>query len=110
MQNSGQADEILVQENLPLHLRHAATIHCTAGMVWITAPGEKQDVFLAAGQSHCSQGHGLTLIEGVGKGWIRLENNEQATVRQGWQSAARQLWRKLFSRTGRVASAPDWFA
>lgn len=110
MQNTAQTDEILVRENQPLHLRHATTIRCTAGTVWITCVGEKRDFFLSTGQSLHNRGNGLTLIEGIGEGWIRLESAGQATIRLDCRTAIRRFWRKLLSRTGRVASAPDWFA
>lgn len=110
MQNIAQTGEILVRENQPLHLRHATIIRCTAGTVWITSAGEKQDFFLSTGQSHRCQGRGLTLIEGIGEGRIRLENNEQTTIWLNCRTAVKRLWRKLFSRTGQAASAPGWFA
>ncbi|MCB4361626.1 DUF2917 domain-containing protein [Quatrionicoccus australiensis] len=110
MQNTAQAGEIFVQENRPLQLRGAMTIRCTGGTVWITSAGEKRDIFLSTGQSHYSQNDGLTLIEGIGDGWIRLEKNAPAARWQRIRTAARYLWRKLLSRTGRVASGPGWFA
>lgn len=98
--------EIHVRKNKPLGLRRAMIIRCTAGTVWITSPGESQDIFLSTGQSHHCQGNGLMLIEGVSEGWIRLEKCEQPALWQRTRTAAGRLWRKMLSRTDRAASVP----
>ncbi len=41
-------------------------------MVWITVAGQFADIFLTAGQCHQVQGNGLTLVESIGAGSIRI--------------------------------------
>lgn len=67
--------EICLKDNQPLRLDDARglRIECIAGTVWITEVAMPDDVFLLPGQSHRITGNGLSLIEGVGGGRIRLE-------------------------------------
>ena len=66
--------QIQLAEGHPLSLRGACgqRIECTTGMVWITVAGQFADIFLSAGQSHQVQGNGLTLVESIGTGSIRI--------------------------------------
>lgn len=109
MHGTAPTTEILVRENRPLRLRRAATVRCTAGTVWITSTGEKRDFFLSSGQSRNCPGNGQTLIEGIGEAWICLEENCRPALGSRIGSAARRLWARLFSRTGRAASATGWY-
>lgn len=48
-------------------------VACEGGCVWITAPGEVDDVFLHAGQCWTVPVNGLVLIEAEGSAVVRLD-------------------------------------
>lgn len=68
--------EIRLDDNHPLSLRSARGLRiiCTSGTLWITTTGESGDIFLAAGEAHRVHSNGLTIIESIGSGKLRLEN------------------------------------
>lgn len=109
MESTPESGQIHLRKNRPLRLRPGCTmtIHCTAGRVWITTPGEAADIFLETGQSHAVRGYGLTLIEGETEGWIRLEDKKGLSF---WRSLLGGCWKKTISRTDQVASVPGWIA
>lgn len=67
--------EFCLQENRPLRLRRARglRVRCTAGCLWITAVGMREDIFLSAGDSWTLDSHRLVLVESLGAGRARLE-------------------------------------
>lgn len=66
--------EICLRDNHPLRLDGARglRIECTAGTIWITETGQREDIFLSPGQSYRLAGNGVSLVESVGDGRIRL--------------------------------------
>lgn len=64
------AIEIVLAENRPLRLRRAGALRlaCTGGIVWVTAPGLRDDVFLFRGDAVDIDSDGLVLVEAVGAG------------------------------------------
>lgn len=103
--------ELCLQHGVPLRVARAAglRIDCLAGNIWITVAGQATDIFLAAGDSYRIAGQGLTLIESIGDGRVRLALVRPAggwlsrLVRQQNCAGALEL-----SRTGRAASAPGF--
>ena len=71
-----RSGEVCLQHNQPVRLNGARGLRiiCTAGTIWITVPGELEDVFLNAGQSYRIGSNQLALIESIVSGKIRLEN------------------------------------
>jgi hypothetical protein len=67
--------EVCLQDNRPIRLQRprGLRITCTAGTIWITVTGEPGDIFLAPGQSHQVSSNGLTIVESIGAGRIRLK-------------------------------------
>lgn len=108
MKSEQTAGEILVQEDRPLRLAQAryTRITCVAGCVWITAPSETADIILSPGEHYLCRKKGLTLIEGIGEGWIRLERSLAPTLLQRAVAAAHRLRQGTISRIDRAASAP----
>jgi hypothetical protein len=108
MKSEQTAGDILVQEDRPLRLAQAryTRITCVTGCVWITAPGETADIILSPGEHYLCRKKGLTLIEGLGEGWIRLERGLAPTLRRRVIALARLQWQGTISRTDRVALAP----
>jgi hypothetical protein len=47
-------------------------VTCRLGCVWITAPGELNDIFLFAGQTWEIPGPGLVLVEAEGRAIVTL--------------------------------------
>lgn len=66
--------EICLRDNQPLRLDGARglRIECMVGMIWITETGHPDDIFLSAGQSYRLAGNGISLVESIGDGRIRL--------------------------------------
>lgn len=66
--------EYHLRVNHPLRLLHAAgrKVVCLSGTAWITSYGHDTDFLLRAGQSFQVPNDGLTLIEAIGHGSIRL--------------------------------------
>jgi hypothetical protein len=48
-------------------------VACERGCVWITAPGEPDDIFLHAGQRWTIPANGLVLVEAEGSAVVRLD-------------------------------------
>lgn len=69
--------ELCLADNQPLSLRQARGVRvvCMAGTLWLTVDGEAGDVFLRPGQSHRIASNGLTLVESIGAGRMRLERS-----------------------------------
>lgn len=108
--------ELSLRENHPVRLSHATgvVVHCLGGRIWITTPGESCDLFLEAGQQYRIVQPGLTLVESIGEGRVRLELPRRGRWHESisrWLNPRRHAlgtalctaWR--FSRTDRAASA-----
>lgn len=91
--HAGQA-EYKLSASQPLRLVHAAgrRIACLSGTAWITAYGQRTDFMLRAGQSFEVPNDGLTLIEAVGQGRVRIEAPARAATQGHW---AGRLLRRL---------------
>jgi hypothetical protein len=48
-------------------------VACTAGMLWLTQPGDLHDHFLRAGQSFTLYQTGTVLVQGLPSGKARIE-------------------------------------
>jgi len=74
MQTDQPKSEIHLFSNRPLHLNKALGlgIVCTSGTIWITIPGQPEDIFLSAGERYALDSDGLALVEAVGKGSVQL--------------------------------------
>lgn len=70
-----QSAEFCLKDNHPLSLRSAKGLHitCTAGTLWITITGQPDDIFLKTGDNYQLPGNGLTIVESIGPGRIRLD-------------------------------------
>jgi hypothetical protein len=66
---------ICLHQGCPIRLENAAgtRVRCLHGTIWITVPGEPDDVFLRAGQSYRIPRDGLSLVENVESGSVELE-------------------------------------
>ncbi len=75
--------EYKLTENHPLRLLRAAgrRIECLSGTAWITAYGQNTDFMLRAGQSLVVPNDGLTLVEAVGQGRVRVRMPSQPSIR-----------------------------
>lgn len=60
-------------------------IRCMAGTIWITVAGEPLDVILAPGLAYRITSQGLTLIESIGEGRVRLEMASSAHRTGRWR-------------------------
>lgn len=80
-------------ENHPLRMSDAmgSVIVCLSGTAWITAYGESADFMLRAGMAFEVPTNGLTLIEAVGEGKVRV--TAPAASRQPWYRALASLAR-----------------
>jgi hypothetical protein len=67
--------EFILPENYPLRLTHGkgCRISCVSGMVLITAYNEAEDFELRAAEVFVVPNNGLTLVEGIGGCYIRIE-------------------------------------
>lgn len=108
--------ELSLKNGQLLRLSQAAgvTIRCLAGTIWITSPGEIEDIFLDTGMHHVIRSPGLVLIESVGDGRVCLESPGPGHEANRWSGLLIRLmkraWQALrrkpgISRTGRAASA-----
>jgi hypothetical protein len=70
---STRRQETLVP-GLPLRLTHARgrQVTCERGCVWITAPGEPDDIFLHPGQTWMIPANGLVLVEAEASAVVTL--------------------------------------
>ncbi len=95
--------EYRLSENQPLRLSHAPghKIECLSGTAWITVQGQSADFILRAGQSFDIPGDGLTLIDAVGAGRVRIRLPAPTAI--GW--AARLAARLHHSLRGQAATA-----
>jgi hypothetical protein len=62
-------------EGAPLRLTRARSrvVICQHGCVWITAPGQRDDIFLHAGQRWVVPVDGLVLVEAQGSAAVTLD-------------------------------------
>lgn len=62
-------------EGEPLRLTRARgrVVACERGCVWITAPGQRDDIFLSAGQRWVVPVDGLVLVEAQGSAAVTLD-------------------------------------
>jgi len=77
--------EYQLTPNHPLRLEQAEgqTVQCIEGTAWITAYGQYTDFMLRSGQEFVVPNDGLTLVEAVGDGRIRVgEPAEQSRMQQ----------------------------
>jgi hypothetical protein len=77
--------EYQLTPNRPLRLEQAGgqTVECLEGTAWITAYGQHADFMLRSGQEFVVPNDGLTLVEAVGGGRIRVGGAaEQSRVQQ----------------------------
>lgn len=97
--------EIFLQDNHPVSLRSAMGVHviCTEGIIWITVAGHTEDIFLTAGQSHRLENNGLTLIESIGRGGIRLDTPRRARLFQWTENVPALIGRACRRITGSAA-------
>lgn len=88
----GQA-EYRLSENHPLRIAGAAgrQIECLAGTAWITAYGEHTDFMLRQGQRFEMPNDGLTLIDAVGRGTVRVRLPADTEVPSGWIAFQRKF-------------------
>lgn len=63
-----------LDENHPLGLRRVAgrRIECLAGVAWITAYNQPEDVFLQPGEEFIIPNRGLLLLEAIGRCRVRI--------------------------------------
>jgi hypothetical protein len=68
-------EPLALQPGQPLRLGRARgrRVVCERGCVWITAPGEPDDIFLHAGQHWTIPANGLVLVEAEGSAVVRLD-------------------------------------
>jgi hypothetical protein len=68
-------DPVTLAPGRPLRLRWARgrRVACDRGCVWITAPGETNDIFLHAGQHWTIPANGLVLVEAEGSAVVTLD-------------------------------------
>lgn len=66
--------EYQLAENQPLRMSDAmgGIIQCLSGTAWVTVAGEYTDFMLRAGMDFEIPNNGLTLIEAVGRGQVRI--------------------------------------
>jgi hypothetical protein len=85
---------IQLAEGKPLTLRDArgAYIECTEGFVWLTVEGLADDFLLCKGERLRIVNNGLTLIQGMPSGSIRLSRKNACTIYQ----ASRFAWHTDF--------------
>ena len=95
--------EYRLSENAPLRLSKAPghRIECLSGTAWITVQGQSADFILRAGQSFDIPGDGLTLIDAVGAGRVRVRLPAPTAI--GW--AARLAARLHAGLHGQAAAA-----
>lgn len=76
-------EEIDLRDGRLLRLADAAgmRIRCLHGTIWITSAGEPADRFIQAGESHLIGRNGLSLVESIGNGRIRLERTGRGTTK-----------------------------
>ncbi|MBS1139756.1 MAG: hypothetical protein H6R13_1209 [Proteobacteria bacterium] len=69
------SSELNLTKSHPVRLSNArgVCIRCVSGTIWITAPDKLADIFLAPGETHRIDSHGLVLVESVSDGQVRLE-------------------------------------
>jgi hypothetical protein len=86
--------EIHLTENSPICLRKAAgqRITCTAGMVWITVTGNSSDIFLTPGETYRVQRNVLALVEAIGAGSVRIEQQEDFPALRIWIRNLRRVF------------------
>lgn len=82
-------EEIYLRDGRPVRLADAngMRIRCLHGTIWITSAGEPADIFIEAGESYQICRNGLSLIESIGNGCIRLEKTGPGTTKGisfGW--------------------------
>ena len=67
--------EFCLTDNHPLSLRSARGAHiiCTDGTLWITIPGESDDIFLTASQVYRVKDNALVIVESIGKARFQLD-------------------------------------
>lgn len=66
--------ELILRAERPLRLTGCCDlpVRCRSGRVWITAPGQADDIFLHAGQTWTVPTDGLVLIEAEGSASVAL--------------------------------------
>lgn len=110
-------EELCLRDGRPIRLADALgmRVRCLRGTIWITSAGESGDVFLQAGESHLIPRNGLSLVESIGGGRIRLEKTATGAGRWfdrivgRWANSARSASAAdQFSRTAPAPSAPDF--
>ncbi|UGQ47946.1 DUF2917 domain-containing protein [Massilia endophytica] len=81
--------EYQLAPNRPLRLEHAGgqVVECLEGVAWITSYGQYTDFLLRPGQEFVVPNDGLTLVEAMGCGRIRVAEAEA-------QSQMEQLLRR----------------
>ncbi|MFO6420547.1 DUF2917 domain-containing protein [Hylemonella sp. W303a] len=59
---------------MPVAFRHArgCWIECTQGRLWLTVPGQPEDIFLSPGERVRIGSNGLALVSGFPSGTVRL--------------------------------------
>lgn len=82
-------EEIHLRDGRLLRLADAdgMRIRCLNGTIWITSAGEPADILIEAGESYLICRNGLSLIESIGNGCIRLEKTGRGTTKGigfGW--------------------------
>lgn len=80
-------------ENQPMRISDAmgSVIECLSGTAWITSYGERSDFMLRAGMAFEVPTNGLTLIEAVGAGKVRV--TAPVAAAQPWYRALASLAR-----------------
>lgn len=78
--------EICLAGGRPLRLSEARGVRvtCLFGTIWITMAGEVADLILHAGDSCQIARNGLTLIESIGCGRLRLERPAPSWIEKLW--------------------------
>jgi hypothetical protein len=66
--------EIDLTNGCPIRLNEArgTRVLCLHGIIWITSPGNRDDIFLEAGEAYRIERSGNSLVESIGNGSIRI--------------------------------------
>jgi len=81
-----KSGEVCLSDNHPitLHQARGLRVTSTAGTIWITVTGETGDIFLEPGQTYEVSCNGLTIIESIGNGRVRLKKPDPFFNLQQW--------------------------
>lgn len=99
------SSELNLTKSRPIRLTNASGvgIRCVSGTIWITTPERLADIFLAPGETHLIDSHGLVLVESVSDGRVSLETASQSNALKAlldWlRCASRKRWNTQITAT-----------